>query len=67
MGEVIPLGDMGTRSKEVEVASASVMLGIGLPRLEFDIQKAGSTFGPDTNVTQLQRDITALGTKYELL
>jgi hypothetical protein len=63
-GKVNPLGYMGTRSKEVEAASASVTLGIDLPRLELDIQKDGSTSGSDANVTQLQQDIIALGTKY---
>jgi hypothetical protein len=58
---------METRSKEAEAASASVMLSIGLPSLELDIQKAGSVSGLDLNVAQLQQDITSLGTKYELL
>jgi hypothetical protein len=38
----------------VEVAGASIMLGISLLRLELDIQKTTSAFGPDANVAQLQ-------------
>jgi hypothetical protein len=67
IGRVIPVRDMGTRLKEVEATGASITLGIGLPRLELDIQKTTSASGPDVNVAQLQRDITTFGTKYKLL
>jgi hypothetical protein len=54
-GRVIPVWDMETRLKEVEAAGPPVTLGIGLPRLELDIQKATSASGPDANVAQLQQ------------
>jgi hypothetical protein len=35
--------------------------------LELDIQNARNTSGPNLNLVELQRDITILTTKYELL
>jgi hypothetical protein len=43
-----------TRSKEVEAADASVLFGIGQPRLELDIHKTSSASSPEANVDQLQ-------------
>jgi hypothetical protein len=58
---------MGSRSKEIEVATASKTSDIRLPMLELDIQNARNTSGPNLNLVELQRDITILTTKYELL
>jgi hypothetical protein len=42
-------------------------LDISLPRLEGDIQDAGSVGGPNLNLIELQRDLTTLTSKYERL
>jgi hypothetical protein len=56
-----------SRSEDKEGASASRKLDISLPRLEGDIQDAGSVGGPNSNLIELQRDLTTLTSKYELL
>jgi hypothetical protein len=56
-----------SRSEDEEGASASRKLDITLPRLEGDIQDAGSVGGPNLNLIELQRDLTTLTSKYELL
>jgi hypothetical protein len=43
-----------SRSKEIEAASASRKLDTS-PRLEVDIQDAGSTGGPNSNLVKLQQ------------
>jgi chromosome segregation ATPase len=58
---------MGTRSEEVEVADASVTFGVRQPRLEVVIHKTTTSSSPEGNVSQLQWDITTLGSKYEFL
>jgi hypothetical protein len=55
----------GSRSEDEEGASASRKLDTSLPRLEGDIQDAGSIGGPNSNLIELQRDLTALTSKYE--
>jgi hypothetical protein len=67
MGKAICLAKSGSRSKEIEAASASRNLDTSLPRLEVDIQDIGSAGGPNSNLVELQRDLTILPTKYELL
>jgi hypothetical protein len=57
----------GSRSEDEEGASASRKLDISLPRLEGDIQDAGSVGGSNLNLIELQRDLTTLTSKYELL
>jgi hypothetical protein len=57
----------GSRSKDEEGASASRKLDSTLPRLEGDIQDAGSVGGPNLNLIDLQRDLIILTSKYELL
>jgi hypothetical protein len=42
-------------------------LDITLPRLEGDIQDAGSVGRPNLNLIELQQDLTTLTSKYELL
>jgi hypothetical protein len=66
-GEAICFRDMGSRFGEIKAASASKTLDTGLPRLELDIQNAGSTCSPDSNVFELQHDTIVLTMKYELL
>jgi hypothetical protein len=57
----------GSRSTDKEGASASRKLDITLPRLEGDIQDAGSVGWPNLNFIELQRDLIILTSKYELL
>jgi hypothetical protein len=56
-----------SRSEDEEGASAPRKLDISLPRLEGDIQDVGSVGGPNLNLIELQRDLTTLTSKYELL
>jgi hypothetical protein len=56
----------GSRSKDEEGASASRKLDRTLPRLEGDIQDAGSVGGPNLNLIELQRELIILTSKYEL-
>jgi hypothetical protein len=57
----------GSRSEDEEGASASRKLDSTLPRLEGDIQDAGSIGGPNLNLIELQQDLIILTSKYELL
>jgi hypothetical protein len=57
----------GSRSEDEEGANASRKLDSILPRLEGDIQDAGSVGGPNKNLIELQRDLIILTSKYELL
>jgi hypothetical protein len=67
VGKAICFAKSGSRSEDEEGASASRKLDISLPRLEGDIQDAGSIGGPNSNLIELQRDPTTLTSKYELL
>jgi hypothetical protein len=57
----------GSRSEDEEGANASRKLDSTLPRLEGDIQDAGSVGRPNLNLIELQRDLITLTSKYELL
>jgi hypothetical protein len=57
----------GSRSEDEEGASASRKLDSTLPRLEGDIQDAGSVGGPNLNLIKLQQDLVILTSNYELL
>jgi hypothetical protein len=57
----------GSRSEDEEGASVSRKLDNTLPRLEGDIQDAGSVGGPNLNFIELQQDLTILTSKYEFL
>jgi hypothetical protein len=57
----------GSRFEDEEGASASRKLDSTLPRLEGDIQDAGSVGGPNLNLVELQRDLIILTSKYEFL
>jgi hypothetical protein len=61
------LAKNGSSSEDEEGASASTKLDISLPSLEADIQDAGSVGGPNSNLIELQWDLTILTSKYELL
>jgi hypothetical protein len=50
----------GSRSEDKEGTSASRKLDSTLPRLEGDIQDAGSIGGPNLNFIELQRDLVIL-------
>jgi hypothetical protein len=67
VGKAIFFANTGSRSQDEEGASASRKLDIGLPRLEGAIQDVGSVGGPNLNLIKLQRDLTTLTSKYELL
>jgi hypothetical protein len=67
MGKAICFAKSGSRSEDEEGASASRKLDSTLPRLEGDIQDAGSVGGPNLNLIELQRDLVILTSKYELL
>jgi hypothetical protein len=67
VGKAICFAKSGSRSKDEEGASASRKLDSTLPRLEGDIQDAGSVGGPNLNLIELQRDLVILTSKYELL
>jgi hypothetical protein len=67
VGKEICFARSGSKSVDEEGASASRKLDISLPRLEGDIQDAGSVGGPNLNLIELQRDLTTLTSKYELL
>jgi hypothetical protein len=67
VGKAICFAKSGSRSEDEEGASASRKLDISLPRLEGDIQDVGSVGGPNLNLIELQRDLTTLTSKYELL
>jgi hypothetical protein len=56
-----------SRFEDEEGANASRKLDTSLPRLEGDIQDAGSVGGPNSNLIELQWDLTTLTSKYELL
>jgi hypothetical protein len=67
VGKTICFAKSGSRSEDKEGASASRKLDGTLPRLEGDIQDAGSIGGPNLNLIELQRDLVLLTSKYELL
>jgi hypothetical protein len=67
VGKAICFANSGSRSEDEEDGSASRKLDISLPRLEEDIQDTGSVGGPNLNLIELQRDLTTLTSKYELL
>ena len=54
-------------SEDKEGASASRKFDTSLLRLEGDIQDARSVGGPNSNLIELQRDLTTLTAKYEPL
>jgi hypothetical protein len=67
VGKAICFAKSGSRSEDEEDASASRKLDSTLPRLEEDIQDAGSVGGPNLNLIELQWDLIILTSKYELL
>jgi hypothetical protein len=67
MGKAICFAKSESRSEDKEGANASRKLDRTLPRLEADIQDAGSVGGPNLNLIELQRDLIILTSKYELL
>jgi hypothetical protein len=67
VGKAICFAKSGSRSEDEEGASASRKLDGTQPRLEGDIQDAGSVGGPNLNLIELQRDLVILTSKYELL
>jgi hypothetical protein len=67
VGKTIFFAKSGSWSEDKEGASASRKLDNTLPRLEGDIQDAGSVGGPNLNLIELQRDLIILTSKYELL
>jgi hypothetical protein len=67
VGKTICFAKSGSRFEDEEGASASRKLDGTLPRLEGDIQDAGSVGGPNLNLIKLQRDLVILTSKYELL
>jgi hypothetical protein len=67
VGKAICFAKSGSSFEDEEGAIASRKLDISLPRLEGDIQDAGSIDGPNLNLIELQRDLTTLTSKYELL
>jgi hypothetical protein len=67
VGKTICFAKSKSRSEDEEGANTSRKLDINLPRLEGDIQDAGSVGGPNLNLIELQRDLATLTSKYELL
>jgi hypothetical protein len=67
VGKTICFAKSGSRSEDKEGANASKKLDGTLPRLEGDIQDAGSVGGPNLNLIELLRDLVILTSKYELL
>jgi hypothetical protein len=67
VGKEICFAKSGSRSEDEEDASASRKLDTNLPRLEGNIQDVGSIGGPNSNLIELQWDLRALTSKYELL
>jgi hypothetical protein len=67
VGKTICFSKGGSRSEDEEGGSASRKLDISLPRLDGDIEDAGSVGGPNLNLIELQWDLTTLISKYELL
>jgi hypothetical protein len=67
VGKAICFAKSGSRSKDEDGASVPRKLDISLPRLEGDIQDAGSVGGPNLNPIELQWDLTTLTSKCELL
>jgi hypothetical protein len=67
VGKTICFAKSGSRYEDEEGASASRKLDRTLPRLEGDIQDAGSVSGPNLNLIELQRELIILTSKYELL
>jgi hypothetical protein len=67
VGKAICFAKSGSRSEDKEGANASRKLDSTLPRLEGDIQDAGSVGGPNLNLIELQWDLIILTSKYEFL
>jgi hypothetical protein len=67
VGKIICFAKSGSRSEDKEGASESRKLDSTLPRLEGDIQDAGSVCGPNLNLIELQWELIILTSKYELL
>jgi hypothetical protein len=67
VGKAICFAKSGSRSEDEEGANTSRKLDSTLPRLEGDIQDAGSVGGPNLNLIELQWDLVILTSKYELL
>jgi hypothetical protein len=67
VGKAICFAKSGSKSEDEEGTSASRKLDSILPRLEGDIQDAGSVGRPNLNLIELQRDLIILTSKYELL
>jgi hypothetical protein len=65
VGKTICFAKSGSRSEDEEGANASRKLDGTLPRLEGDIQDAGSVGGPNWNL--IERDLVILTSKYEFL
>jgi hypothetical protein len=65
VGKTICFAKSGSRSEDEEGAIASRKLDSTLPRLEGDIQDAGSVGGPNLNLIELQRELIILTSKYE--
>jgi hypothetical protein len=66
MDEAIRLENMRSRFERMEVANALKTLDIVLPRLELEIQNARNIGGSNSNLVELQHEITTLTMKYEL-
>ena len=67
VGNAICLEKNKSRSEDEEGAIASKKLDSAIPRLEGNIQDAGSVGGPNLNLKDLQRELATLTSKYELL
>jgi len=67
VGKAICLGKSRTRAEDEEAASASRKLDSAITRLEEDVQDAGSFYGPNSNLKDLQEEFATLTSKYEQL
>jgi hypothetical protein len=67
VGKSIFFAKSRSRSEDEEGVSASRKLDSTLPRLERDIQDAGSVGWPNLNLIELQRELIILTSKYEFL
>ena len=67
MGKIIYFEKNKSSSEDEEGTNVSRKLDSTLPTLEGDIQDVGSVGRPNLNIKNLQRDLTTLTSKYELL
>ena len=67
VGKTICFAKTISRSENEEGANTSRKLDSTLPRLDGDIQDVRSVGGSNLNLNDLQRDLTTLTSKYELL